>query len=138
VRVAGLAALVTIGVLILAGCGEIMSPDLFIVYRSGSGPHARLTMIVSEEGVVTCNGRKAGRLEDPQIIKARTIQEDLKDPASSRLSLAPQPGSVLRYYVREESGSVRFSDNSVHQPAVFRRLALFVLQTSQEVCRLAE
>jgi hypothetical protein len=33
---------------------------------------------------------------------------------------------------------VRFSDNSVRQPAVFRQLALFVLQTAQQVCHLPE
>jgi len=58
------AALAAVAALVLfAGCGEIESPDLFIVYRSGSGPQARLTLIVSEEGGVTCDGRRAGRLD---------------------------------------------------------------------------
>jgi hypothetical protein len=33
---------------------------------------------------------------------------------------------------------VRFSDDSAKQPKVLRRLALFVLQTAQRVCRLPE
>jgi hypothetical protein len=121
-----------------AGCGEIESPDLFIVYRSGSGPQARLTLVVSEEGRVKCDGHEAGRLEDPQIIKARDIQEDLKQPASEHLALAPRPGSVLRYYVRDVDGNVRFSDNSQGQPKVLRELALFVLQTAQQRCHRQE
>jgi hypothetical protein len=38
--------------------------------------------------------------------------------------------------VRDADGTVRFSDNSPRQPAVLQRLALFVLQTAQQVCHL--
>jgi len=122
-----------------AGCGGVTAPDLFLVRRSGSGPHARLTLLVDEEGGVTCNGRKAAsKLSDPQIIKAREIQEELEKPSSEHLSLAPRAGSVLSYYVRDEKGAVRFADNSAGQPKVLRKLALFVLAASQEVCGLAQ
>jgi hypothetical protein len=124
---------------LVVGCGGVTAPDLFIVYRSGSTPQARLTLLVNEEGGVTCNGRPAQqKLSDSQIVKAREIQEELLKPSSSHLSLAPSAGSVLSYYVRDESGNVRFSDNSAHQPAVFRKLQLFVLQSAQEICHLAE
>jgi len=117
----------------------VTAPDLFIVYRSGSTPHARLTMIVNEEGGVTCDGHEAAqKLSDPQIVKAREIQEDLEKPSSSHLELAPRAGSVLRYFVRDEKGYVRFSDDSAGQPAVFQKLQLLVLQASQEICHLAE
>jgi hypothetical protein len=123
----------------LAGCSGVQAPDLFIVYRSGSTPQAKLTLLVNEEGGVTCNGRAAAqKLSDPQIVKAREIQEDLEKPSSSHLSLAPKARSVLHYYVRDESGYVRFSDNSADQPTVFHKLQLFVLQSSQEICHLAE
>jgi len=125
--------------ILVAGCGGVTAPDLFIVYRSGSAPQARLTLLVNEEGGVTCNGRAASqKLSDPQIVKAREIQEDLAKPSSSHLSLPPRAGSVLHYYLRDEGGYVRFSDNSADQPAVFQKLQLFVLQTSQEICHLAE
>jgi len=125
----------------VAGCGGggVSAADLFIVYRSGSTPHARLTLLVDEEGGVTCNGRAAAhKLDDQQIVKAREIQEDLQKPASSHLSLPPRAGSVLSYYVRDESGTVRFSDNSAGQPAVLQKLQLFVLQTAQESCQLVQ
>jgi hypothetical protein len=125
--------------MVLAGCGGVTAPDLFIVYRTGSTPQARLTLLVNEEGGVTCNGRAAAqKLSDPQIVKAREIQEDLAKPSSSHLSLPPRPGSVLRYFVRDEGGYVRFSDNSADQPDVFRKMQLFVLQAAQEICGLAE
>ena len=65
-------------------------------------------------------------------------QEHLQEPSADHVSLATGPGSVLSYYVRDEKGTVRFSDNSRGQPKVFRELALFVLQTAQRVCGLPE
>ncbi len=134
----GLCGLAACAAAAAAGCGGVQAADLFVVYRSGSIPAARLTLLVDEEGGVHCNGGPTLKLGDPQIIQARDIQEELHDPASSHLSLPPRPGSVLSYYVRDEDGTVRFSDNSQGQPTVLRRLALFVLQTAQQVCHLAE
>jgi len=126
--------------MLAAGCGGgVTAPDLFVVDRSGSTPQARLTLLVNEEGGVTCNGRPMQqKLSDPQIIKAREIQEELQKPSSGHVSLAPRAGSVLSYYVRDEFGAVRFSDNSYGQPSVFHKLQLFVLQAAQEICHLAE
>jgi hypothetical protein len=121
-----------------SGCGGVVSPDLFIVYRSGSSAAAKLTMLVSEEGMVHCNNGPARHLEDAQIIEARTIQEDLEGAASQHESLPAEPGSVLSYYVRDANGSVRFSDNSLHQPKVMRKLAEFVLSVAQNVCGLPQ
>jgi hypothetical protein len=137
IKAIGALAAATLATL-MAGCGGIKAPDLFIVQRSGSGEGARLTLLVNEEGGVRCNGGRTLKLSDPQLVQARAIQEDLHDPASEHLSLSPRAGSVLDYYVRDENGTVRFSDNSAGQPAVLRRLALFVLQTAQQVCHLAE
>ncbi len=137
-----LAALL-LAVALLAGCGGITAPDLFIVQRSGSGSHARLTLLVNEEGGVHCNGsaRSGGRklkLSDPALVEARALQEELQEPAAKHLSLAPGPKSVLDYSVRDENGTVRFSDDSPGQPKILRKLALFVLQTAQRVCGLPE
>jgi hypothetical protein len=118
------------------GCGGINAPDLFIVQRSGTVAGAQLTLLVNEEGGVHCNGRAASKLSDPQLIEARTIEEDMRDPASKHLHLAPGPAPVFSYSLRQEAGSVSFSDDSAGQPKVFRRLALFVLQTAQHECHL--
>lgn len=122
----------------LGACTGVKAADLFIVYRSGSTPHARLTMLVNEEGNVHCNGGTTLKLSDSQLVRARAIQEELHDAATSHLSLPPGAGSVLSYYVREENGNVRFSDSSAGQPPVLRQLQLFVLQTAQQVCHLPE
>lgn len=124
--------------LLLAGCGGIEAPDLFIVYRSGATPHARLTLLVNEEGGVRCNGASAPKLSDSQLVKARAIQEDIKEPASSHLSLRANPGSVLSYRLRDQDGTVSFADNSRGQPKVLRQLVLFVLEAAQQICHLPE
>jgi hypothetical protein len=134
-RAAALGALAA--ALVTAGCGGIVAPDLFIVYRTGPGA-ARLTLLVNEEGAVHCNGVSAPKLSDSQLVQARGIQEELHGLASQRLSLPAAPGSVIGYYVRDEAGTVRFSDNSARQPAVLRRLALFVLEAAQQVCHLPQ
>ncbi|HYM55399.1 MAG TPA: hypothetical protein VES97_08560 [Solirubrobacteraceae bacterium] len=120
------------------GCGGLKAADLFIVSRSGSTPGARLTLLVNEEGGVHCNGGPTLKLSDPELVQARAIQEEIHDAAASHLSLPPRPGSVFSYYVRDPDGTVRFSDNSAGQPRVLGELKLFVLQTAQRVCRLAE
>jgi hypothetical protein len=131
------AALAAAAAAVLAlGCGGVSAADLFLVTRTGTGPHARLTLLVNEEGAVNCNGGPRLKLSDSQLVKAASIREELHDPASSHLTLPPRAGSVLSYEVRDENGTVRFSDNSAGQPAVLRELQLFVLQTAQEVCHL--
>ena len=127
----------------VGGCGGVLSPDLFVVSRTGTTPEASLTMLVNEEGVVHCGRDPAHpgpprHLSDPQIIEARTIQEGLHDPASHHSSLPAAPGSVLRYYVRDQDGWARFADNSRGQPPVMRMLAQFVLSVAQGVCGIPQ
>jgi hypothetical protein len=130
---------------ILGSCGGIKAPDLFIVERTGTVPGARLTLLVNEEGGVHCSSEPTHpathlgptlKLSDSQLVQARAIQEALHDPASRHLSLSPGPGSVFSYYVRDENGTVRFSDNSPSQPHVLHQLQLFVLQSARALCHL--
>lgn len=123
----------------LAGCGAgVSAADLFVVYRSGPAPHARLTLLVNEEGLVRCNGGPALKLSDKQLVKARAFQEELQSDASRHLTLAPRAKSVYSYLLRDENGSVRFSDNSSGQSTVMRELQLFVLTVAQQLCHLPE
>jgi hypothetical protein len=132
------AALLWAGAIALGGCGGIVAPDLFLVQRSGSTPAARLTLLVNEEGVARCNGGAPHRVSDSQLIQARTIQERLHHYATQHESLPSASGSVLSYYIRDVDGSVRFSDNSPHQPQVMREMALLVLTIARDVCRLPQ
>jgi hypothetical protein len=134
----GASALAALAAVVLAGgcSGGIKAPDLFVVERSGDVPGAHLTLLVNEEGGVQCNGGAMLKLSDPALVQARAIQEELSTPASKHTSLPARAGSVLSYYLRDENGTVRFADNSAAQPKVFRNLALFILQTAQQLCHL--
>ncbi len=123
--------------LLVAGCGGgVQAADLFIVDRSGSAPQTRLTLLVNEEGKVNCNGGPTHELSDPQIVKARAIQEELQKPASEHVSLPARAGSVFSYYMRDENGTLRFADNSAGQSKWMRELQLFVTETAQQVCHI--
>jgi hypothetical protein len=128
------------GVLLLAilfptGCGGgILSPDVFIVQRSGSVAGASLTLVVNDGGTVRCDGGPALPISDSQLVQARGIQEDLKEAAFKHLSLPAKPGSVLSYYLRDQDGTVRFSDNSPGQSKTMHELQALVLRISREVC----
>jgi hypothetical protein len=95
-------------------------------------------MLVNEEGGVQCNGGPVLRLSDKQLVIAKATQEELAEDSAKQLSLPPQRGSVFSYYVRDENGTVRFSDNSAHQPGVLHQLQLFIVQAAQQVCHLPE
>jgi hypothetical protein len=124
--------------LVAIGCGGIKAPDLFLVQRNGPALGDTLTLLVNEEGGVHCNGGPEGKLADPAVLQARTIQEGLKGPASAHLSLPAGGESVFSYFVRDENGWVRFHDNSPRQPKVLRELQSFVLATAQNVCHVAQ
>jgi len=123
----------------LAGCGAgVTAGDLFLVERSGSTPHAHVTMVVDEQGGVTCNGSRKLHVSDAQLVKARAIQEELQSATSHHLTLPPRARSVYRYFLRDEGGWVRFSDNSAGATRVMHELQLYVLTVAQQVCHLPE
>jgi hypothetical protein len=130
----------TVGLLLLAvlspiGCGGgIASPDVFLVRRSGSIPGAALTLVVNDGGTVRCDAGPALPISDSQLVLARGIQEELKEAASKHLYLPPRPGSVLSYFLRDEQGYVRFSDNSIGQSRIMHELQAFVLEVGRGVC----
>lgn len=119
------------------GCGESVTlPDLFVVTRIGGAPRHTLTVLVNEGGGVRCDGGPTHQLSDPQLIQARGIAEELESPSAKHLALPARPRSVFDYHVRDAEGSVRFADNSLHQPSAFHHLALLVLEVQQQLCHL--
>jgi hypothetical protein len=125
-------ALVAAGV--LAACGT-PGADLFVIERSGSIPGAKLTLRVTDDGFVYCNGRKREITSD-QLIRARDIARRLAKPASHDLALRRGPGSVLSYRVRVEAGTVAFSDSSRPQPAILFTTAAFARELARGACGL--
>jgi len=136
---AALAAALT---LLAAGCGG-QSGDLFVVERAGAVPGARLTLVVDDGGFVRCNHGDRKEISSKQLIDARDIARQLDGepdkepgPAKKNLTFAPRPGSILRYDVRTEGGSVAFADNSAGQPKILYRVAELTRDLAKQVCGL--
>ncbi|MCU0314869.1 MAG: hypothetical protein MUC84_12525 [Solirubrobacteraceae bacterium] len=126
----------------LGGCGQ-RAADLFVVERSGAVPGARLTLLVGDGGTVRCNGGPEREITSADLIEARAIKRDLDGteeepgPAREGRALAPGPGSILRYRVRSEGGTVAFADTSRGQPQAFFALAKLTRDLAKRVCGLA-
>jgi hypothetical protein len=129
-------ATATAAALVLAGCGggEVQE-DLFLVVRTGTVPGAHLSMLVNDAGLVTCNG-KQHELPSKRLLDARQLQRDVMPYAQRNLHLVAQPGSVFAYSMRDQDGTIAFSDNSRGLPPKLAGLPLFVLEVARQVCHL--
>jgi hypothetical protein len=127
-------AALALAALILASCGS-PSADLFLVNRSGTDRNANLTLLVSDDGTVTCNGKKF-EIPNEQLLSARKLTRELSPQAELHLVLPPRPGAVLSYKVRMEAGTVAFSDTSRPLPGEFAELEVFTKSVSEDVCGL--
>ena len=126
-------ALALVAALVLAGCGS-PAPDLFEVKRTGADANANLTLLVSDDGSVTCNGGKRHPVPNELLLRARELERDLSEPAELHLVLEPGQGSVLSYGVRMEAGTLTFADTSRPLPAPFARLMAFTKDVGEDVC----
>jgi hypothetical protein len=130
-----LGVVLALAALTCAGCGSAPA-DLYAVQRTGTVPGARLTLVVSDNGAVRCNGGPERQLTDSELLAARQLQRDLKKPAAQGVTLPPGHLSVFTYSVTTPSGSVRFSDTSTGIEPVFQRLAAFTREVARGVCGL--
>jgi hypothetical protein len=134
-RAAALGAGLAVAATAAAGCGT-EPPDLFLLTRTGSIPGAGLRLLVRDDGVTRCNGGPRHQLPDPQLLDAREIARELADPASKHRSLPPGRGSVLRYRIRLEQGTVTFSDDSRGQTKEMFLAQRFARTVATRVCGL--
>jgi hypothetical protein len=118
--------------LLLAGCGG-PSGDLFEVQRSGSDRAANLTLVVSDDGFVTCNGAKK-TLPPNLLLRARQLSRDLSPQAELNLALAAGPGSVLTYKARMAAGTITCADTSRPLPQSFTELTVYTKDVAEQVC----
>jgi hypothetical protein len=124
--------LVLLATLLLAGCGG-PAGDLFEVKRSGTDRNANLTLVVSDDGYVTCNGRQH-ELPPKLLLRARQLTRDLSVQAELNLALPAGQGSILTYTARMQAGTVAFSDSSRPLPASFTELTVYTKDVAEDVC----
>lgn len=127
-------AALALAALAVAACGA-PPPDLFEVMRSGHGRNAKVDMVVSDGGSVTCNGKEHA-LNGDLLLRARAVARDLAKQAELGLELPPGRGTVLSYRVRLEQGTVAFSDSSPRQPRAFLALQGLTKDVAEDVCGL--
>jgi len=128
-------AAAAVAAIAVSGCGS-EAADLFGVTRSGSIPAARLRLRITDDGRASSNGHDLVEISSDELIRARDAARELEDPAERHLALRPGPGSVLRYRVRTEDGSVRWSDTSRGQPPVLFALAKLTRDVARGPCGL--
>jgi hypothetical protein len=120
---------------LLAGCGT-PGADLFEVVRTGADRNANLTLLVTDDGSVTCNGKRH-EVPGETLLEARELTRALSEQAELNLSLPPGSNPVLTYRVRMESGTISFSDTSRPMPESCAQLTAFTKHVGEDVCGLA-
>ena len=121
-----------LGTLLLAGCGG-PAGDLFEVKRSGADKAANLTLVVSDDGFVTCNGAKK-TLPPDLLLRARQLTRDMSPQAELNLTLPAGRGTVLTYTARMAAGTITFSDSSRPLPQSFTELTVYTKDVAEQVC----
>ena len=122
--------------LAVAGCGA-PAPDLFEVRRSGGDRNANLTLLVSDDGSVTCNGRKHP-ISDEQLLEARAARARARrrrPSSTSRCRPGRTPCSPTA--CGWQAGEVSFADTSRPLPQSFSKLTAFTEDVSENVCGLS-
>src|SRR5262249_28311566 len=87
----------------LARCGS-PAADPFVVKRSGADRNANVTLLVSDDGTVTCNGKKH-EITGDELLRARALTRSLEKQAQLNLALPPGPNPILSYNVRMQAGT---------------------------------
>ena len=125
-------ALLLLALVLVGGCGG-PAGDLFEVQRSGADKAANVTLVVSDDGYVTCDGAKK-ELPPDLLLRARQLTRDMSVQAELNLTLPAGPGTVLSYKARMAAGSIAFSDTSRPLPQSFTELTVYTKDVAEQVC----
>jgi len=125
-------ALLLVALVLVGGCGG-PAGDLFEVQRSGADRAANVTLVVSDDGYVTCDGAKK-ELPPDLLLRARQLTRDMSVQAELNLTLPAGPGTVLSYKARMAAGSIAFSDTSRPLPQSFTELTVYTKDVAEQVC----
>jgi hypothetical protein len=127
--VAGLAVLVAV---LVAGCFDVQSADLFLLTRTGQG--GKLTLLVNDGGTVRCDGAKAKPISNSALITARDLSDNLATDAQNHLTIPHAAGSVYYFTIKLQQGTISFPDRAAATHKVLAQAELFAAQTAQREC----
>ena len=119
-----------------AGCGlGVRGPDLFLLKRTGPG--TRLSLLVNDGGTISCNGGKLRPLADPLLLRARDLAVSLDGDAKRSLRIVSPRGSVFRYEIRLQDGTIAFPDTAAARHSELAQAELLAVQVAQRACGLS-
>ncbi|HEX3689104.1 MAG TPA: hypothetical protein VHV28_05380 [Solirubrobacteraceae bacterium] len=120
---------------LLAGCFDVQSADLFLLTRTGQG--ATLTLLINDGGTIRCDGGKAKPVSNSTLITARDLSDNLATDAQDKLTIPNAPGSVYYYRIRLEQGTISFPDKASATRNVLAQAELFAAKAAQQDCGLS-
>jgi len=118
---------------LLAGCGlSLRSQDDFLLTRTGAGK--TLTVVVNDGGTITCNGSKPRPLAGQLLLQARDLVTNLDADAKEEMNLASTPGSVYRFTMKFQDGTISFPDTAGGRHTELGAAEQFALEAAQGPC----
>ena len=121
----------------VTGCGfEVQEPDLFLVTRTGAQAK-RLSLLVNDDGTISCDKGKPKNLPDPLLLQARDLATNLNADVSAKLRFPASARSVYTYTVKVQNGTMSFPDTAGLSRKELSDLELFVVQAAANPCDLS-
>ena len=131
------AAVVLVLAAFVTGCGfEVQEPDLFLVTRTGAQAK-RLSLLVNDDGTISCDKGKPKNLPDPLLLQARDLATNLNADVSAKLRFSASARSVYTYTVKVQNGTMSFPDTAGLSRKELSDLELFVVQAAANPCDLS-
>ena len=131
------AAVVIVLAAFVTGCGfEVQEPDLFLVTRTGAQAK-RLSLLVNDDGTISCDKGKPKNLPDPLLLQARDLATNLNADVSAKLRFPASARSVYTYTVKVQNGTMSFPDTAGLSRKELSDLELFVVQAAANPCDLS-
>ncbi|MFL5823111.1 MAG: hypothetical protein ACJ764_06690 [Solirubrobacteraceae bacterium] len=119
----------------LGGCFDVKAADLFLLQRTGQGP--AFSLLVKDNGMISCNGGELRRLADPLLLQARDLATAYETYVRSGLKGGIPGNSVFRYRIELPYGTITFPDTAAAQRPVFAQTEQFALRAAHQACHLA-
>ncbi len=132
-----LAVAATVAATLAVGCGGTQrSADLFVVKRTGSIPGANLTLLVTDNGTVRCNGGPAKVLPGELLVEARGLTEDLAGDLGKPIREIAPLNSIYTFRVKMGAGTAEWMDGTPGLPQSFLKLSQFTRKVAKGTCGL--
>lgn len=125
-----------VAVALLVACGTQRPADLFLVKRTGQINGANLTLLVSDDGTVSCNGGAKRSIPDGLLLEARDLAQRLPADSGYRVADRGATRPVYAFTVRFGGGSASWQDGNPRAPSTFREIGYFTRRIARETCGL--